>query len=126
MLLQRKLLEKGVLMVVNNIFNQKKMNEYINKYSDKIIINQPDMNPVNDWINRLSNNTLEKEKQNYINFKDIILGRLLGYELEDLEFEHDPGSEGKPVEFTFKKKDKEYMVVEAKGTKTKDLNKKLN
>jgi hypothetical protein len=43
-----------------------------------------------------------------------------------LEFEHDPGSEGKPVEFTFKKKDKEYMVVEAKGTKTKDLNKKLN
>jgi len=125
-LLQRKLLEKGVLMVVNNIFNQKKMNEYINKYSDKIIINQPDMNPVNDWINRLSNNTLEKEKQNYINFKDIILGRLLGYELEDLEFEHDPGSEGKPVEFTFKKKDKEYMVVEAKGTKTKDLNKKLN
>ncbi|MBE6488976.1 MAG: hypothetical protein E7Z86_09720 [Methanosphaera stadtmanae] len=113
-------------MVVNNIFNQKKMNEYINKYSDKIIINQPDMNPVNDWINRLSNNTLEKEKQNYINFKDIILGRLLGYELEDLEFEHDPGSEGKPVEFTFKKKDKEYMVVEAKGTKTKDLNKKLN
>lgn len=126
MLLQRKLLEKGVLMVVNNIFNQKKMNEYINKYSDKLKINQPDMNPVNDWINRLSNNTLEKEKQNYINFKDIILGRLLGYELEDLEFEHDPGSEGKPVEFTFKKKDKEDMVVEAKGTKTKDLNKKLN
>jgi len=125
-LLQRKLLEKGVLMVVNNIFNQKKMNEYINKYSDKLKINQPDMNPVNDWINRLSNNTLEKEKQNYINFKDIILGRLLGYELEDLEFEHDPGSEGKPVEFTFKKKDKEDMVVEAKGTKTKDLNKKLN
>jgi hypothetical protein len=113
-------------MVENNIFNQKKMNEYLNKYSDKLVINQPDMNPVNDWINRLSNNTLEKEKQNYINFKDIILGRLLGYELEDLEFEHDPVSEGKPVEFTFKKKDKEYMVVEAKGTKTKDLNKKLN
>ena len=102
------------------------MNEYINKYSDKLKINQPSMNPINDWINRLNNNTLEKEKQNYINFKDIILGRLLGYELEDLEFEHDPGSEGRPVEFTLKKKDKEYVVVEVKGTKTKDLNRRYN
>lgn len=113
-------------MVENNIFNQKKMKEFMNKYSDKLAVNQLDMDPVNDWINRLNNNTLEKEKENYLNFKDIILERLLGYKLEDLKFEHNPGSEGRPVEFTLKQKDKEYVIVEVKGTKTKDLNKRYD
>lgn len=102
------------------------MKELIEKYDDKLIINQPETNPVSDWVDKLNQNQLEKEKQNYINFKDIILERLLGYELEDLEFEHDPGNEGRPVEFTLKQKDKEYVVVETKGTKTKNLNKRYN
>ncbi len=109
-------------MVKNNIFNQKKMDEFIKKYSDKLVINEPNKEPVMDWINRLNENSLVQEKQNYFNFRDIILNRILGYELEDIEFEH-AHDDGRPVEFTLMKEKKEYAIIEAKGTKT-DLDKR--
>ena len=113
-------------MVYNNLFNEKKMEEFIDLYDNELIINSPEKDPVCDWIRKLNNNELEDEKKNYGNFLIIILERLLGYEIEDIAYENDPGSEGRPVEFTFKKGDKEYVVVELKGTKTVDLNKRYN
>ena len=113
-------------MVYNNLFNEKKMEEFIDLYDNELIINSPEKDPVCDWIQKLNNNELEDEKKNYGNFLIIILERLLGYEIEDIAYENDPGSEGRPVEFTFKKGDKEYVVVELKGTKTVDLNKRYN
>ena len=92
-------------MVKNNIFNQKKMEEFIKKYSDKLVINKPDEKPVENWINRLNEKSLVQEKQNYFNFKDIILQNILGYELEDIEFEH-AHDDGRPVEFTLMKDNK--------------------
>ena len=113
-------------MVYNNLFNEKKMEEFIELYDSNLVINSPNEDPVCDWIRKLNNNELEDEKKNYANFLVIILERLLGYKIEDIAYETDPGSEGRPVEFTFKKGEKEYVVVELKGTKTKDLNKRYN
>ena len=111
-------------MVENNLFNEKKMEEFINIYTDKLIINNEATNPICDWINKLNNNELEDEKTNYANFLAIILDNILGYKITDISFEENIGKEGRPVEFTFKKGDKDYVVVELKGTKTKDLNKR--
>lgn len=113
-------------MIENNLFNEKKMEEFINLYNDLLIIEPSETNPICEWIEKLDNNELEDEKKNYINFLVIILERLLGYEIEDISFEKDIGEEGRPVEFTFKKNDKDYVVVELKGTKIKDLNKRYN
>ena len=58
------------------------MNECINKYSDKLTVNQPEMKPVTNWINRLNNNTLEKEKQKLCNLQRYHSKNILGYKLE--------------------------------------------
>ena len=113
-------------MVYNNLFNEKKMEEFISFYDDSLVINSPDEDPICNWIQKLNNNELEDEKKNYANFLMIILDKLLGYKVEDINFESTIGDEGRPVEFTFKKGEKEYVVVELKGTKTEDLNKRYN
>ena len=113
-------------MVYNNLFNEKKMEEFISFYDDSLVINSPDDDPICNWIQKLNNNELEDEKKNYANFLMIILDKLLGYKVEDINFESTIGDEGRPVEFTFKKGEKEYVVVELKGTKTEDLNKRYN
>lgn len=102
------------------------MEDFIEYYDDKLVVNSPEDHPIEDWIKKLDGDELENEKGNYINFFTIILERLLGYELEDIGYEEDINEEGRPVEFTFKKGDKDYVVVELKGTKTKDLNKRYN
>ena len=113
-------------MVYNNLFNEKKMEDFISLYDDSLVISSPSDDPICKWIQKLNNNELEDEKKNYANFLMIILDKLLGYRVDDINFESDIGDEGRPVEFTFKKGDKEYVVVELKGTKTKDLNKRYN
>lgn len=102
------------------------MEEFIKTYNNQLVVNSPEDHPIEDWIQKLDNNELENEKENYINFFTIILERLLGYQLEDIGYEQDINDEGRPVEFTFKKGNKDYVVVELKGTKTKDLNKRYN
>lgn len=69
-----------------------------------------------EWIQKLKNNELEKEKQNYDIFRDKILVELLGYPREEIKFEE------KNVEFSIKDiKSTTHVVFELKGTKTKDL-----
>jgi len=111
--------------IENNLFNEKKMEEFIELYDDMLVVNS-DEDPICDWIGKLNNDELISEKTNYIRFFRIILEEILGYKLEDIEHEENIGKEGRPVEFTLKKDDKEYVVVELKGTKTKDLNKRYN
>ena len=109
--------------IENSLFNEKKMEEFIDLYDDMLVV---ESDPICDWISRLDNDELTSEKRNYIKFFSIILQDILGYKLTDLEYEDDIGDEGRPVEFTLKKDDKDYVVVELKGTKTKDLNKRYN
>lgn len=69
-----------------------------------------------EWIQKLKNNELEKEVQNYDIFREKILVELLEYPNEEIKFEE------KNVEFSIKDiKSTTHVVFELKGTKTKDL-----
>lgn len=111
--------------IENTLFNDKKMEEFIELYDDSLIVNA-DCDPISYWIKKLENDELKNEKANYIKFFKIILENILGYTVTDIDFEGNIGDEGRPVEFTLKKGDKDYVVVELKGTTCKDLNKRYN
>ena len=111
--------------IENNLFNDKKMEEFIQLYDDELTVNA-DCDPISYWIKKLDNDELKSEKTNYIRFFKIILENILGYEFTDIQYEESIGDEGRPVEFTLKKGDKDYVVVELKGTTCKDLNKRYN
>ena len=111
--------------IENTLFNDKKMEEFIELYDDALIVNA-DCDPISYWIKKLENDELKNEKANYIKFFKIILENILGYTVTDIDFEGNIGDEGRPVEFTLKKGDKDYVVVELKGTTCKDLNKRYN
>lgn len=113
-------------MVYNNLFNEKKMEEFISKYNDDLVVCNPNNNPIGDWISRLNAGELESETENYFNFRDIILTDILGYDRKDMKFEHDVGETGRPVEFTLIRENKEFAIIELKGSTYTDLNKKRN
>ena len=112
-------------MIENNLFNDKKMEEFIELYDDALTVNA-DCDPISYWIKKLDQDELKNEKANYIKFFKIILENILGYEFTDIQYEENIGDEGRPVEFTLKKDGKDYVVVELKGTTCKDLNKRYN
>lgn len=111
--------------IENNLFNDKKMEEFIELYDDSLIVNA-DCDPISYWIKKLEQDELRSEKANYIRFFKIILENILGYEFTDIEYEENIGDEGRPVEFTLKKDNHDYVVVELKGTTCQDLNKRYN
>lgn len=111
-------------MVVNTLFNQKRMKTLIKKYESQLKVHNPSSDPITDWINRLKEGTLNDEKSNYDNFSTIILNRLLGYDINDYKHELALGHEGRPVEYVLLKDTVKYVVCELKGTKTADLNRR--
>lgn len=111
--------------IENSLFNEKMIEAFIDKYNDVLVVNSDDGDPIQFWIDKLNNNELENEKSNYINFFEIILKQLLGYELSDIHYEDNIG-QNRPVEFVFKRNEEEFAIVELKGTNTKDLNKRYN
>ena len=116
---------ESVKKIENNLFNDKKMEEFIQLYDDVLTVNA-DCDPISYWIKKLERDELRSEKTNYIKFFKIILENILGYEFTDIKYEENIGDEGRPVEFTLKKDDMDYVVVELKGTTYKDLNKRYN
>ena len=88
--------------IENTLFNDKKMEEFIELYDDALIVNA-DCDPISYWIKKLENDELKSEKANYIKFFKIILEHILGYEFTDIQYEESIGDEGRPVEFTLKK-----------------------
>ena len=69
-----------------------------------------------EWIKKLKNKELEKEKKNYFVFRDVVLRDLLGYPEEKILYEE------KNVEFSIQDEHGDTGVCfEAKGSKTKDL-----
>ena len=111
--------------IENNLFNDKKMEEFIHIYDDELKINA-NCDPVSYWIEKLEQDELKSEKANYIKFFRVILEYILGYKFTDIQYEENIGDEGRPVEFTLKKDGKDYVVVELKGTNCKDLNRRYN
>jgi len=85
------------------------------KYS-KITITNNQRKVANEWIKKLKNKELEKERKNYFVFRDVVLRDLLGYPEEKILYEE------KNVEFSIQDEHGDTGVCfEAKGTKTKDL-----
>ena len=108
----------------NTIFNEKRMENYIDKYFDDFILNSEQEEALKIWIDKLNKNELTNEKNNYNNFSRIILEDLLGYKFSDIKHEENIGSEGHPVEFVLEKDGKDYVIIELKGTTYKDLTKR--
>ena len=54
--------------IENNLFNEKKMEEFIHLYDDVLVVNSTDDDPINEWIEKLDNDELKSEKANYIRF----------------------------------------------------------
>ena len=47
----------------NNLFNEKRMDEFIELYNDSLVI-KSDNNPINTWIKKLENNELKLDDSN--------------------------------------------------------------
>lgn len=77
----------------NSIFNQNQMKKYINRYSNELQITPEINKAINEWVSKLDKNELESEKNNYINFFDIILRDILGYSRHDILYEENIGRE---------------------------------
>lgn len=113
--------------IENNIFDEKLMKNFIEKYKKSLKINNPETEPIHFWADKLNKDELTKERENYFIFAEVILKDLLGYNLkEDIKFEQSPTDNSRPVEFTLQQNKKDYAVMELKGTGTKDLNKRYN
>ena len=109
----------------NTIFNEKRMENYIDKYFDDFIVNSEQEKALKIWIDKLNKNELTNEIKNYNNFSRIILEDLLGYKFSDIKHEEDIGKEGgHRVEFVLEKDGKDYVIIELKGTTYKDLTKR--
>ena len=78
--------------IENNLFNEKKMEEFIDLYDDMLVVIS-DEDLICKWIGKLNNDELISEKTNYIRFFRIILEDILGYKLEDIEHEENIGKE---------------------------------
>ncbi|ADC46176.1 type II restriction enzyme, methylase subunit [Methanobrevibacter ruminantium M1] len=110
--------------IENTIFNDKRMDAYIDKYFEEFTLSSEQEEALNIWIDKLNNDQLTSEKGNYHNFFEIILEDLLGYKRSDVKHEENIGDEGHPVEFVLEKDGKDYVIIELKGTTYKDLTKR--
>jgi len=99
-------------MISKSLFNLKT----IERLTSNITINAKQRSTSNEWIQLLGEDKLKEEKANYFRFAQHILRDILGYNINDFNFE-----EGN-MEFFFKNKiGKPLVCFEAKGTKCKDL-----
>ena len=78
-------------------------------------LSQEQKNAAKKWLQLLEDNQLQEEKPNYPKFMRIILQDVLGYSIEEIDFEKDN------VEFQFGRDGKNLLCFEVKGTSTEDL-----
>jgi hypothetical protein len=96
----------------SNLYREKTIKE---KYS-KIKITEFQKKIAKEWIKKLKNKELERERENYFVFRDDILRDLLGYPEKKILYEK------KFVEFSIQDNHGDTSVCfEAKGAKTKKL-----
>ncbi len=97
---------------LNPLFNKKAIKELVND----VQISDKQKESSKKWLDLLDKNKLENEKSNYPKFMSIVLDNILGYPIEEIDFEKNN------VEFSFSNKDrKKILCFEVKGTITKDL-----
>jgi len=99
-----------------SLFNEKTIKEL----TKDIKINAKQNKLAKKWLELLEEGKLTDEKKGYTPFQTILLNGLLGYSLEIEDFEHEKDY----ADFTYLRDRKDYLKIEVKGTKTKDLFKK--
>ncbi|MBT7402383.1 hypothetical protein HN777_01170, partial [Candidatus Woesearchaeota archaeon] len=97
----------------SNLFNPKT----VSKLTKNVTVNAKQKKAVNKWLNYLKNLKLQNEKQAYIEFANVILKDLCGYDISLEGLKH----EEENIEFLFKKNKNNLICFEVKGAKTKDL-----
>ena len=96
----------------NDLFNPKT----IKRLCDDVKLSSKQEHAAKEWLRLLDASELEDERKNYLKFATIVLDRMLGYPITEIDFETDH------VEFQFRDVDGRNMLCfEAKGTSTKDL-----
>lgn len=91
----------------------------LNRYSQTIEISAADQEIVQSWCNRIDNQELLGEMQNYLDFYDLILRNLLGYTISDRQFERKT-RRGKRVEFCIVDENRNpILIFELKGQNTR-------
>ena len=104
--------------MVNNLFDKKNLNDFVEKYDSLLKIDNEKREALNKWNEMLISNELTDEEGNYGNFQDIVLRQILGYSIDD--FTTNYTTEGnESVEFVLYNKYKDpYVAIELKGSNT--------
>lgn len=95
----------------NDLFNQTLLDEYSNQF--KPTYKQKET--IREYIEKVEKGEFKAETKNYINFYDIILKEILGYERDNVSFDEKVDDGAGRSEFVLKKGDTKFMVVELKG-----------
>ena len=102
------------------------MDKYAKKYGRGFRLTHSKKEAVIKWIKKLENNELKDEVANYGIFSRIILETILGYDYDENVEENVKEQYGRGFsEFTLKKDNDKFMVIELKG-QDKDLDKPQN
>lgn len=103
----------------NTLFNQ----TLLKKYAKKFKPTYKQKETIREYIKMVEDGEFKAETKNYINFYDIILKEILGYERENVSFDEKVDDGIGRSEFVLKSGNNKFMVVELKGQDT-DLDKK--
>ena len=97
---------------MSDLFNRKT----IDRLCQGIVLTDVQEKAANEWLEKLDQGRILKEKSNNLKFASTILDKILGYSVNDLVYEENN------VEFQFQNANgKNVMCIETKGTDTKDL-----
>jgi hypothetical protein len=103
----------------NDLFNE----TLLKKYSAKFKLTHKQKENVREYVEMIEKEKFKGETQNYLNFYDMILKDILGYERANVNFDQKVDDGAGRSEFVLKSGNKKFMVVELKGQGT-DLDKK--
>lgn len=103
----------------NDLFNE----TLLKKYSDNFTLSHNQKEAVREYVEMIEMDQFKGETHNYLNFYDMILKDILGYERTNVNFDQKVDDGAGRSEFVLKSGNKKFMVVELKGQGT-DLDKK--
>ncbi len=91
----------------NSLFNQ----SLLRKYGEYFKPTHKQKEVIRDYIEKVDCNEFKGETKNYLKFYDIILKEVLGYGLDDVNFDEKVDTGTGRREFVLKSHNKKFMVV---------------
>ena len=100
------------ILVDNLLFNPK----VVEQLSQSVKITKDQNDAAVKWLKFLDDDELEMEEKNYPRFQQYILKDILGYSVDDMDYEQNN------IEYQIKNSEQKSVIcIEVKGTLTKDL-----